>query len=410
MTNIEDKLYKYAELLVDVGINVTDGKKLFIRATSDALPLVRLVTKIAYERGSKDVRVSLGDDTLSRLSATYKDKETLANVHEFDIAERMYYSDEKAGFLSIISSSPELLKDVEPEKLMAMQVAQGKAFKEFSARTQSDFHSWCVAGYPSVEWARLVYPDLTDDEAVNQLLELILYTVRADVDNPVEAWVQHDKTLHEKVDYLNDKQFTALRYEAPGTDLTIGLPQNHLWAGASSTDSNGNSFMANMPTEEVFTAPDKNRVDGYVSNTLPLSHGGNIIDDFKLTFKDGEVIEYEAKKGYEILKNIMDTDEGARRLGEVALVPDDSPISNKGILFFNTLFDENASCHIALGSAYAFSVQGGKEMSREELDAVGLNDSITHVDFMIGSKNLNIYGVDSEGNETPVFSQGNWAF
>lgn len=410
MTNLEDKLYKYAELLVDVGINVTEGKKLFIRATSDALPLVRLVTKIAYERGSKDVRVSLGDDTLSRLSATYKDKESLATVHEFDVAERMYYSDEKAGFLSIISSSPELLKDVEPEKLMAMQVAQGKAFKEFSARTQSDYHSWCVAGYPSVEWARLVYPDLSDNEAVNRLLELILYTVRADVDNPVQAWTEHDKTLHEKVDYLNDKQFTALRYEAPGTNLTIGLPQNHLWAGASSTDSNGYSFMANMPTEEVFTAPDKNRVDGYVSNTLPLSHGGNIIDDFKLTFKDGEVIEYEAKKGYEILKNIMDTDEGARRLGEVALVPDDSPISNKGILFFNTLFDENASCHIALGSAYAFSVQGGKEMSRDELDAVGLNDSITHVDFMIGSKDLNIYGVDNEGNETPVFSQGNWAF
>lgn len=410
MTNIEDKLYKYAELLVDVGINITDGKKLFIRATSDALPLVRLVTKIAYERGSKDVRVSLSDDTLSRLSATYKDKDALSNVHEFDVAERMYYSDEKAGFLSIISSSPELLKDVEPEKLMAMQVAQGKAFKEFSARTQSDFHSWCVAGYPSVEWARLVYPELSDDEAVSELLELILYTVRADVENPVQAWIDHDKTLHEKVDYLNDKQFTALRYEAPGTDLTIGLPTHHLWAGASSTDSNGDAFMANMPTEEVFTAPDKNRVDGYVSNTLPLSHGGNIIDDFKLTFKDGKVVEYEAKRGYDILKNIMDTDDGARRLGEVALVPDDSPISNKGILFFNTLFDENASCHIALGSAYAFSVQGGKEMSREELDAVGLNDSITHVDFMIGSKDLNIYGVDKDGNETPVFSQGNWGF
>src|SRR5699024_12640857 len=173
----------------------------------------------------------------------------------------MYYSDEKAGFLSIISSSPELLKDVAPSKLQAMQVANGQAFKEFSSRTQSDFHSWCVAGYPSVEWARLVYPELSDDDAVNALLELILYTVRADVSNPVEAWIEHDKTLHSKVDYLNDKQFTALRYEAPGTDLTIGLPVNHLWAGASSTDSNGDSFMANMPTEEVFTAPDKNRVD-----------------------------------------------------------------------------------------------------------------------------------------------------
>ncbi|TFU60918.1 aminopeptidase [Jeotgalicoccus nanhaiensis] len=408
--NIEDKLYKYAELLVDVGINITDGKRLYIRATADALPLVRLVTKIAYERGSKEVKVSLSDDTIARLNATYRTEEELAVIHDFQVAERMYYSDEKAGFLSIISSSPELLKDVSPKKLQAMQVANGQAFKEFSSRTQSDFHSWCVAGYPSVEWARLVYPELSDDDAVNALLELILYTVRADVSNPVEAWIEHDKTLHSKVDYLNDKQFTALRYEAPGTDLTIGLPENHLWAGASSTDSNGDSFMANMPTEEVFTAPDKNRVNGYVSNTLPLSHGGNIIDDFKLTFKDGEVVEYTAEKGYEILKNIISTDAGAKRLGEVALVPFDSPISNKGILFYNTLFDENASCHIALGSAYAFSLQGGKEMSREELDRAGLNDSITHVDFMIGSEKLNIYGVDKDGNETPVFIEGNWAF
>ena len=410
MMNIEDKLYKYAELLVDVGINITDGKRLYIRATADALPLVRLVTKIAYERGSKEVKVSLSDDTIARLNATYRTEEELAVIHDFQVAERMYYSDEKAGFLSIISSSPELLKDVSPKKLQAMQVANGQAFKEFSSRTQSDFHSWCVAGYPSVEWARLVYPELSDDDAVNALLELILYTVRADVSNPVEAWIEHDKTLHSKVDYLNDKQFTALRYEAPGTDLTIGLPENHLWAGASSTDSNGDSFMANMPTEEVFTAPDKNRVNGYVSNTLPLSHGGNIIDDFKLTFKDGEVVEYTAEKGYEILKNIISTDAGAKRLGEVALVPFDSPISNKGILFYNTLFDENASCHIALGSAYAFSLQGGKEMSREELDRAGLNDSITHVDFMIGSEKLNIYGVDKDGNETPVFIKGNWAF
>lgn len=410
MMNIEEKLYKYAELLVDVGINIVDGKRLYIRATTDALPLVRLVTKIAYERGSKEVKVSLGDDTISRLNATYRDEDELATIHDFQVAERMHYSDEKAGFLSIISSSPELLKDVSPKKLHAMQVANGQAFKEFSTRTQSDFHSWCVAGYPSVEWARLVYPELSDDEAVDALLELVLYTVRADVENPVEAWLEHDKTLHDKVDYLNEKQFTALRYESPGTDLTIGLPVNHLWAGASSTDSNGNTFMANMPTEEVFTAPDKNRVNGYVSNTLPLSHGGNIIDDFKVTFKDGKVVEFEAARGYDILKNILDTDDGAKRLGEVALVPYDSPISNKGVLFYNTLFDENASSHIALGSAYAFSLQGGKEMSRDELDAAGLNDSLTHVDFMIGSKETNIYGVDAAGNESPVFLNGNWAF
>ncbi|AKG74479.1 aminopeptidase [Salinicoccus halodurans] len=410
MKNLDEKLDKYADLLVEVGLNVQKDGRVFVRSSVDALPLIRRVTEKAYEKGAKEVKVSLSDDTLTRLHADYQTKEELSTIHQWAIDERMHYSDEKAGFLSITSSSPELLKGVDPEKLQAMQIAAGNAFKDFSNRIQSDYHSWCVAGYPSVEWAKLVFPDKSDDEAVEALLDLILYTVRADVEDPVEAWEALDRTLHEKVDYLNDKKYKALRYEAPGTDFVMGLPQGHLWAGASSVNEDGERFMANMPTEEVFSVPEKTGMNGYVSNTLPLSYGGNIIDDFKLTFKDGKVVDFEAGRGYEVLENLLNTDEGSRYLGEVALVPHDSPISNTGKLFYNTLFDENASCHIALGSAYAFCLEGGKSMSREELEKAGLNDSISHVDFMIGSDKLDIYGIDDNGNETKIFEKGNWAF
>lgn len=402
------KLEKYASLLVEVGLNVQKDQRVSINASVDALPLVRLVTEKAYGKGAKDVKVNLKDDKLTQLHAKNKSLEEFSSVPEWVIDERMYYSDEKAAFLSLTSSSPELLKDVDPEKLQAMQISAGKAFKEYSNRIQSDYHSWCVAGYPSAEWARLVFPDKSDEEAVDALLDLIFYTMRIDHENPVQAWKELDESLHKKVDILNERHFHALRYEAPGTDFTMELPEKHLWAGASSEDSNGVRFMANMPTEEVFTAPEKTGVNGYVSNTKPLSYGGNIIDGFKLTFKDGQVVDYIAEKGEDVLKSLLNTDEGAKYLGEVALVPDDSPISNTETLFFNTLFDENASCHIALGSAYGFSVNGGKDMSREELSEAGLNDSITHVDFMIGGPELNIYGIDSDGKETQIFENGNW--
>lgn len=410
MDQLHEKLSKYADLLVEIGLNVQSGQRVVINATTDALPLVRLVTEKAYAKGAVDVNVKLGDAKLTRLHAENKSVEEYSRVPEWIVEERMFYSDEKSGFLSITSSSPELLKGIDPEKLKQASIKGGNAFKEFSNRIQSDYHSWCVAGYPSAEWAKLVYPDKSEDDAVLALLDLILYTVRAEEEDPVAAWEAHDKNLHEKADWLNNKKFHALRYEAPGTDLTIELPDGHIWAGASSKNKDGHSFMANMPTEEVFSVPKKTGVNGYVSNTLPLSYGGNIIDDFKLTFKDGAVVSHEAGRGKEYLDNLLSTDDGAKYLGEVALVADDSPISNKGVLFYNTLFDENASCHIALGSGYAFCVEGGKEMNREELEAAGVNDSITHVDFMIGSNEMNIYGVDADGNETPVFKQGNWAF
>ncbi len=406
----EKQLQKYAELLVKVGLNVQEKEPVYIQASIDVSEFVHLVVEEAYKIGAEDVKVSYKDDRIAQLKYQYEPESFFENVKQYDIDEKMDYLDRKAAFLSIVSSSPDSLKDADPNKIRKAMAANGKAFKDYMVAVQSDRMSWCVASYPSVGWAKMMFPELSDDEAVNKLLETILKTVRVDQEDPVKAWEEHDHLLHEKADYLNNKKYKALHYKSEGTDLTIELPNGQYWSGASSVNSKGNSFVANMPTEEVFTAPHKNGVNGTVSNTLPLSYSGNIIDDFTLTFKDGEVVDYKAGVGEEILKSILETDEGSKRLGEVALVPVDSPISNMNTLFYNTLFDENASCHIALGSAYAFCIEGGKDMTAEQLAENGLNDSTTHVDFMIGSKDLSIDGILENGEKEPVFRDGNWAF
>ncbi|MFC6401014.1 aminopeptidase [Mammaliicoccus sciuri] len=406
----EKQLKKYAELLVKVGLNVQEKEPVYIQASIDASEFVHLVVEEAYKIGAEDVKVSYKDDRIAQLKYQYEPESFFENVKQYDIDEKMDYLDRKAAFLSIVSSSPDSLKDTDPNKIRKSMAANGKAFKDYMVAVQSDRMSWCVASYPSVGWAKMMFPELSDDEAVNKLLETILKTVRVDQEDPVKAWEEHDHLLHEKADYLNNKKYKALHYKSEGTDLSIELPNGQYWSGASSVNSKGNSFVANMPTEEVFTAPHKNGVNGTVSNTLPLSYSGNIIDDFTLTFKDGEVVDYKAGVGEEILKSILETDEGSKRLGEVALVPVDSPISNMNTLFYNTLFDENASCHIALGSAYAFCIEGGKDMTAEQLAENGLNDSTTHVDFMIGSKDLSIDGILENGEKEPVFRDGNWAF
>ncbi|RIL49595.1 MULTISPECIES: aminopeptidase [unclassified Mammaliicoccus] len=406
----EKQLQKYAELLVKVGLNVQEKEPVYIQASIDASEFVHLVVEEAYKVGASDVKVKYKDDRISQLKYQYESEEFFEDVKQYDIDERMDYLNRKAAFLSIISSSPDSLKEADPKKISKAMAANGKAFKDYMVAVQSDHMSWCVASYPSVGWAKMMFPELDDQEAVNKLLETILKTVRVDQEDPVKAWEEHDRLLHEKANYLNQKKYKSLHYKSEGTDLTIELPTGQYWSGASSINSKGNSFVANMPTEEVFTAPHKNGVNGTVSNTLPLSYSGNIIDDFTLTFKNGEVVDYKAGVGEEILKSILETDEGAKRLGEVALVPVDSPISNMNTLFYNTLFDENASCHIALGSAYAFCIEDGKEMSAKELAENGLNDSTTHVDFMIGSKSLSIDGVLENGVKEPVFRDGNWAF
>ncbi|WP_414045844.1 aminopeptidase [Macrococcus equi] len=406
----EDKLKKYAELLVKVGMNVQPDQRVYIRATVDAKDFVHLVVEEAYKAGSKDVKVHYADDRLSQLAFQYRDEEAFETVPQYIVDERMDYANDYAAQLALISSSPENLKDADPAKVSTSMKAYGAAFKDYMKMMQSDQFSWTVAAYPSIAWAKLVFPELSEEEAFEKLLDAILESVRMNESNPVQAWVDHNDNLHTKADYLNKKAYVALHYTAPGTDLKVGLPEGHIWCGASSINKDGNAFMANMPTEEVFTVPHKDKVNGTVSSTLPLSYGGNIIDQFTLTFKDGEVIEYDAKVGKDILEGLLNSDENAKRLGEVALVPHDSPISNSKILYYNTLFDENASCHLALGSAYPFCLEGGKTMDEADLAKNGLNNSITHEDFMIGSAEMNITGITAEGQEEAIFVNGNWAF
>jgi aminopeptidase len=312
--------------------------------------------------------------------------------------------------MSIVSSSPDLLKGVNPERIANFQKATGKALAQYRKYIQSDKVSWTVIAAASDAWAEKVFPEASAETRVPKLWEAIFKATRVDTDQPVEAWTKHDAALHEKVDYLNEKRYKKLHYKAPGTDLTIELNDKHLWVGAGSENEQGCEFMANMPTEEVFTVPLKTGVNGVVSSTKPLSYGGNIINDFSLTFENGRIVGIKAKVGEEILKHLIETDEGSHYLGEVALVPFNSPISQSNVLFYNTLFDENASNHLAIGSAYAFCIEGGKKMSSAELAENGLNESITHVDFMIGSAEMDIDGVTADGTIEPVFRNGDWAF
>ncbi|MGG5252268.1 aminopeptidase [Neobacillus sp. SM06] len=410
MNNFQKSLEKYAELAVKVGVNVQKGQTLVVYATLDAAEFVRLVVKQAYEAGAKNVMVDWNDDTVSRLKYDLAPDEAFGEYPEWKAKEREALVEQGAAFMSIVSSSPDLLKGVKSERISNFQKAAGKALEKYRQAVQADKISWTVIAAASPAWAAKVFPDEPAENQVAKLWEAIFKATRVDSDNPVEAWKQHDANLHEKVNYLNEKHYAKLHYKAPGTDLTIELPKNHLWVGAGSMNEKGIEFMANMPTEEVFTVPLKTGVNGTVSSTKPLSYGGNIIDRFSITFENGKIVGVKAEEGEEILKQLVETDEGSHYLGEVALVPFNSPISQSNILFFNTLFDENASNHLAIGSAYAFCIDGGKTMSSDELKANGLNQSITHVDFMIGSAEMDIDGITADGKAEAVFRSGNWAF
>ncbi|WP_203363884.1 aminopeptidase [Bacillus sp. REN10] len=409
MKNFQQTLEKYAELAVKVGVNIQPGQTLVVNASTNSTEFVRLIVQKAYEAGAKHVHVEWSDDAVTRLKYDLAPDEAFTEFPKWRAQMLEELAEEGAAFMSVISSSPDLLKGVPSERIATFQKASGQALNKYRQFIQSDKVSWCVVAAPSEAWAQKVFPHLPQEEQVPALWEAIFKAVRADVDQPVEAWKQHDQTLHKKVDYLNSKRYKSLHYTAPGTDLTIDLPKGHLWVGAGSINEKGYEFMANMPTEEVFTVPHKTGVNGHVSSTKPLSYGGNIIDEFTITFENGRITEVTAKEGEEVLKKLVETDEGSHYLGEIALVPHHSPISESNILFYNTLFDENASNHLAIGSAYAFCIEGGKTMSQEELEKNGLNTSITHVDFMIGSEQMNIDGITADGQREPIFRNGNWA-
>lgn len=410
LPNFEANLKKYAELLVSTGVNVSEGHTVVLSIDVEQAPLARLITEAAYENGAKKVVVKWADDLISRSTFAHQSEETLTTIPDYQVAEQDYFIEEGASRINVRSSDPDALKGLDSDKIAAAQKAQGQAFKAIRQATQANKVSWVVAAAAGEKWAEKVFPDLENsEEQVDALWNAIFKAIHLYDEDPIATWNNKDATLESKAEELNKEQFTALHYTAPGTDLILGLPKGHRWEGAGSLNARGERFMANMPTEEVFTAPDANRVDGVVVSTKPLSYAGSIIEGMEFHFKDGKVTKVTADKGEEVIQKLVEQDEGASRLGEVALVPDASPISQSGLTFFNTLFDENASNHLALGSAYAFSLIGGTEMSEDELKEAGLNRSNTHVDFMIGSDKMDIDGIKEDGTRVPVFRNGAWA-
>lgn len=409
LAKFKENLDKYAQLIVEVGINVQQSHTVVLQISVEQAPLARLITKKAYELKAAEVIVEWSDETIQKEFLTHASIDRIENFPQYKIDQANEWVKKGASRISVVSSDPGSLAGVDSKRVAAYQKAAGKALINLRKATQSNQVSWTVVAAAGESWAQKVFPELSAEQAVKALWEEIFKTARVDRKDPIAAWKQHDEALEEKADELNDQQFDALHYEAPGTDLTIGLPKNHLWEGAGSFNARGEKFIANMPTEEVFTAPDSRRVDGFISSTKPLSYAGSIISGMKFTFENGKVVDFSAEKGQDVLEELLATDEGAKHLGEVALVPDPSPISQSGIIFFNTLFDENASNHLALGSAYAFNLQDGTTMSDQELKDHGLNLSQTHVDFMVGSDQMSIDGIKKDGTVIPVFRNGDWA-
>ena len=356
--------------------------------------------------------MSWGDELLAHIRYAGGKKELFTEFPEWRRKFYTDYAEQGAAFVSIAARDPEIFKDIDPEKLKLSQQAAGAALLEYRARLMNNRNTWCVVSVPTRSWAQKVFPAVSADEAVAKLWQAIFKTVRIEAGaDPVAAWRKHIAFLQKAAKFMNDNAFVSLHYtNDSGTDLTVELPEGHIWAGGAEDSELGVQFAANMPTEEVYTLPKREGVNGTVAASKPLNFNGNLIEGFKLTFQEGKVVDYSAEKGEEILKGLLETDEGARYLGEVALVPYDSPISQSGILFYNTLFDENASCHLALGKAYPTCIEGGESMDSVTLLQHGVNDSLLHEDFMIGTRDLDIVGTTKDGRQVQVFKDGNFAF
>ena len=403
-------LKKYAKLAVEVGANVQTNQLVWINSSTETKELARLIVEAAYNRGAKSVSVNWSDDYVSRLGYDNMSVETLEEVPQWSIEKAKYFMDQGGCVISITSPIPGLNAGVDPIKMQKSGIARSKAFKFYQDHMMGNHAQWSIVAAPNKVWAEKVFPNLKGDEAVEALWDAILVASRVTESNdPIAEWAEHNKTLlaHNKV--LNDLNFDELHFSnSLGTDLHLKLVDNHVWAGGGEDSTKGIYFNPNIPTEENFTMPLKNGVNGKVVATKPLNYQGNLIEDFWLVFKDGKVVDYDAAKQKETLENLLKNDEGSSYLGEVALISHDSPISNSGILFLNTLFDENASCHLALGQAYPMNVLGGTKMSADELKAAGANMSMAHSDFMFGSKDMSIVGTKKDGTKVQVFKNGDF--
>lgn len=407
MATHEEKLKEYAELLIRIGINLQKGEELVIHAPVDVAPFARLCVDAAYTAGAGDVTVIWSDDAVTRAHFLHAEERFFEFTPEWRKHLMNDYAREGVPRLFIEASDPTLLADASPERILKNARVKGKDFAEFRRLETSGFFPWCIASVPVKSWADKVFPE--KDDAVDRLWDAIFSTVRVSGDgNAVSAWKKHLEMLDERTKKLNAYKFASLHYKnSLGTDLTVCLPEGHVWQSGEDKTPKGRTFVANMPTEEIFTAPLKTGVNGVVYASLPLVEDGNLVKDFYMVVKEGKIVEVHAKEGEEILKNSISVDEGACYFGEVALIPYDSPISNQKILYYETLFDENASCHLAYGAAYP-CLEGGAEMSEEELASHGLNVSKQHTDFMIGTPDLSIVGTTHDGKEIAIFENGNF--
>ena len=406
-----DRIEEYAGLLVEVGVNIQKGQNLVLSCPVECAWFARLCAKAAYAAGCREVIMKWRDDMLTREKFLHAAEDVFDTVPQWQKEFSLGYAREGAAHLSIAAADPENMKGVDLDRLIRTERVNGKEMGEFYRIQMANGFPWCVGSVPIPAWARKVFPDCGEQEAMDKLWEAIFQAVRITGDGKaVQRWREHQAVLQERVDKLNALDLESLHYtNSLGTDLTICLPEDHVWAGGSNVSKGGVTFIANMPTEEIFTAPLRDGVEGVIYASMPLVCQGTVVDKFHFVVKGGRIVEVHAETGEEALKAAVAVDEGAARFGEVALVPYDSPISNQNLLYYNTLFDENASCHLAFGEAYPECIKGGEEMSKEELKERGLNDSITHVDFMVGTADLHIMGRTWDGRDVPVFVDGNFA-
>lgn len=408
---MERQIDKYVELVIQKGINIQKGQILVISSPVEVYDFTRKLVKQAYELGASEVVVHWNDEVVGKYKYVYGAEDIFDTFPEWQKESMEYYRKKGAAFLSVYATDPDMLKEVDKTRVARFQKAKSLALKEYYENVMGNSNQWCVISVPTQAWAKRVFPELSTEVAISEMWKLILKIVRADKENPILEWENHLNTLKARMDYLNKKRFSKLIYRnSLGTNLEIGLPEGHKWISGGEKSKAGVEFVANIPTEEIFTMPHREKVNGVVVSSKPLIYGGSVIDKFTLTFKDGEVINYSAEVGEEILGKLLSMDENSKYLGEVALVEYDSPISKSERVFYNTLFDENASCHLAFGGAYPVCLENSEGQSEEELKERGMNNSLTHEDFMIGTEDMEIVGIDSEGRETTIMKNGNFVF
>jgi len=410
MTHLE-KIKKYARLAVEKGVNIQQGQKLFITSSVDTVEFTRMIVKVAWERGAKDVIVRWTDEKVSRERFLHGDEDIFGIEQKWLIEYINYVVEEGYQFLAVRCDNPEIFKGADPQKISKEMGAVGKVHKPLSDKMMTNSIQWNLVAVPSSEWASKVFPEAkTSEEAIEKMWEAIFYVNRIDDNDPIENWNKHLEILASQSKKLNDYKLKSLVYKnSIGTNLEIGLPKGHKWVGGSKQAKTGNMFIANIPTEEIFTTPHKDEVNGIVYSTKPLIYMGNVIDDFWIKFEKGRATSYKANIGHEFLEKMITAHLNADFLGEVALVSQSSPISKLGIVWYNILYDENASCHLALGSAYSYTVADTDGLSEDEKMAKGINQCLSHNDFMIGSACMNIVGIKEDGKKVQIFENGEWA-